>query len=99
MRYSVESGLAPKCRFRSIRTCCDTAAAMPWRTRATTHGRYRLGSATRTSNTPSGTPSWPQIGLRTSGDENLPLSVVERQRLKEISDENRFYCEKWGMKA
>jgi hypothetical protein len=72
---------------------------MPWRTRATTHGRYRLGSATRTSNTPSGTPSWPQIGLRTSGDENLPLSVVERQRLKEISDENRFYCEKWGMKA
>src|SRR5262245_39238187 len=27
MRYSVGSGLAPKCRFRSIRTCCDMAAA------------------------------------------------------------------------
>src|SRR5262249_20600993 len=26
-------------------------------------------------------------------------AVIERQRLQEISDENRFYCEKWGMKA
>jgi hypothetical protein len=25
--------------------------------------------------------------------------LVERERLKEVSDENRFYCEKWGMKA
>jgi hypothetical protein len=35
---------------------------------------------------------------------NLPRmldaqTVAERQRLQEISDENRFYCEKWGMKA
>ena len=29
MRYSVGSGLAPKCPFRSIRTCCATAAATP----------------------------------------------------------------------
>jgi hypothetical protein len=26
-------------------------------------------------------------------------AVTERQLLQEISDENRFYCEKWGMKA
>jgi hypothetical protein len=26
-------------------------------------------------------------------------AAIERQRLQEISDENRFYCEKWGMKA
>jgi hypothetical protein len=26
-------------------------------------------------------------------------AVAERQLLQEISDENRFYCEKWGMKA
>jgi hypothetical protein len=24
--------------------------------------------------------------------------VAQRQLLQEISDENRFYCEKWGMK-
>jgi integrase len=44
-------GLGPKCRFRPIRTCCDTAAAMPWRTRATTRGRFRHGSGTRISST------------------------------------------------
>jgi hypothetical protein len=26
-------------------------------------------------------------------------AVAQRQILQEISDENRFYCEKWGMKA
>jgi hypothetical protein len=26
-------------------------------------------------------------------------AVAERQLLQEISDENRSYCEKWGMKA
>jgi hypothetical protein len=26
-------------------------------------------------------------------------AVIDRQHLQEISDENRFYCEKWGMKA
>jgi hypothetical protein len=67
MRYSVGSGLAPKCPFRSIRTCCATAAATPWRTRATTHGRYRPGSGTRISSTPCATPSWHRIGSRTSG--------------------------------
>ena len=62
----VGSGLAPRCRFRSIRTCCDMAAAMPWRTRATTRGHYRP-----TSSTPCATPSWLLIGLRTSGAENV----------------------------
>jgi hypothetical protein len=41
MRYSVGSELGPRCHSRYIRTCCGMAAAMPWRTRATTHGRYR----------------------------------------------------------
>src|SRR5262245_1934617 len=68
MRYSVGSGPAPKCRFRSIRTCCDTAAATPWRTPATTRGRYSLGSGTRTSGTRCATPSWRRIGSRISGD-------------------------------
>jgi hypothetical protein len=26
-------------------------------------------------------------------------AIVEAQRLHEISEENRFYCEKWGMRA
>jgi hypothetical protein len=32
-------GLGPSCNSRYIHTCCDTAAATPWRTRATTHRR------------------------------------------------------------
>src|SRR6266540_4662021 len=44
------------------------AAAMPWRTRATTHGHYRPGSGTRISSTRCATPSWRRIGSRTSGD-------------------------------
>src|SRR5262245_23786585 len=67
MRYSVGSGLAPKCRFRSIRTCCATAAATRWRTPATTHGRYRLGSATRTSSTRCVTPNFRLPASATSG--------------------------------
>src|SRR5262249_44284581 len=47
MRYSVGSGRGPRCNSRY--TCCGMAAATPWPTPATTHGRYRLGSATRTS--------------------------------------------------
>src|SRR5215510_13699819 len=45
----VSAGLAgaPRCRFRSIRTCCGMAVVTPWRTRAMILGRYRLGSATR----------------------------------------------------
>jgi hypothetical protein len=48
MRYSVGSGLVPKCRFRSIRTCCGMAAAMRWPMRGTTLGRCKPTSATRT---------------------------------------------------
>jgi hypothetical protein len=58
------------CNSRYIHTCCDMAAAMPWRTRGTTHGRYRPGSVTRTSSTRCVTLSWPRIGLRTSGDNH-----------------------------
>src|SRR6266511_886567 len=68
MRYSVGSGLGPGCNSRYIRTCCDTAAAMPWRTRATTHGRYRPGSGTRTFSTRCATPSWHRIASRTFGE-------------------------------
>src|SRR5262245_42819339 len=32
---------------------------------------YKLGSATRTSSTPSGTPKWRPTGSRTFGDELL----------------------------
>jgi hypothetical protein len=71
MRYSVGSGLGPGCNSRYIRTCCDMAAAMPWRTRATTHGRCKHGSGTRTSSTRCAIPSWHRIDLRTSGDEKL----------------------------
>ena len=46
----------------------ELAAATPWRTPATTHGRYRLGSATRTFSTRCATPSLRRIDLRTSGD-------------------------------
>src|SRR5262245_33879640 len=38
---------------------------------ATTHGRYKLGSATRTSSTRCVTPSWRLIGLRTSGADRV----------------------------
>src|SRR5262249_61337835 len=71
MRYSVGSGLGPRCNSPYIRTCCGMAAAMPSPTPATTHGRYRLGSATRTSSTRCAIPSWRRIDLRTSGDENF----------------------------
>jgi hypothetical protein len=26
-------------------------------------------------------------------------AIVERQRAQQISEENRFYCEKWGLRA
>jgi integrase len=37
----------------------------------TTHGRYRLGSATKTSSTRCVTPSWRRTGSRTSGDRRF----------------------------
>ena len=53
------------------------AAAMPRPTRATTHGRYRPGSSTRTSSTPCATRSLRRIDLRTSGDNRRSLRHVE----------------------
>jgi len=43
------------------------AAATPWRTPATTHGRYRLGSATRTSSIRFDIPSFLPNGSGISG--------------------------------
>jgi hypothetical protein len=68
MRYSVGSELGPGCNSRYIRTCCGMAAVMPWPTPATTHGRCRHGSGTKTSSTRCATPSWRRIGSRISGD-------------------------------
>ena len=53
------------------------AAAMPRPTRATTHGRYRPGSGTRTSSTPCATRRLRRIDLRTSGDNRRSLRHVE----------------------
>src|SRR5215510_9359762 len=79
MRYSVGSGPGPRCNSRYTRTCCATAAATPWRTRATTPVRCRLGSATRTSSTRCVTPNLRRIDLRTSGDnrrsQRAPLTA------------------------
>src|SRR5262249_48010408 len=69
----------PRCNSRYIRTCCGMAAAMPWPTRATTHGRYRPGSVTRTSSTPSATPSWHRIGSRISGVDAAGRDFAERE--------------------
>src|SRR5262249_7475917 len=49
----------------------EPGAGLPDVGSPTTHGRYRLGSATRTSNTRCVTPSWLLTGLSTSGAENL----------------------------
>src|SRR5262245_14117437 len=75
MRYSVGSGLGPRCNYRYIRTCCGMAAAMPWRTPATTRGRYRLGSGTRTSSTPCVTPNLRRIDLSLHSPDDA-LSIV-----------------------
>jgi hypothetical protein len=45
---------------------------------ATTHARCRLGSGTKTSNTPFGTPSWPRIGSRTFGVDAADRDFAER---------------------
>ena len=76
-RYSVGSGLGPRCNSPYIRTCCGMAAAMPWRTPATTHGRYRLGSATRTSSTRCATPSCRRIDSSTFGVDAAGNAVME----------------------
>jgi hypothetical protein len=65
--YLAGSGLAPKWRIRSIRTCCDMAAALLWPMPVTTPAPCKLGWGTRTSSIPCAIPSWHQIGSRTSG--------------------------------
>src|SRR5262249_40980951 len=48
--------------------CCGTPVATPWPMPGTIRGRCKHGSATRTSSTRSGTPSWRRTGSRISGD-------------------------------
>jgi len=48
--------------------------------RPTTHGRYRLGSVTRTSSTRCATPNLRRIDLRTSGD-NRPSRRADLMRV------------------
>src|SRR5215467_10985947 len=43
----------------------------------TTHGRYRLGSATRISSTPCVRPSCRRIGSRTSGADRSALETID----------------------
>jgi hypothetical protein len=78
--------------------------AMPPATPATTHGRYRLGSGTRTSSTRCATPSLRRIDLRTSGDNRRsrraaglanwatarPAPAVEPQALISRKSPRRF---------
>src|SRR5262249_8166932 len=72
------------------------AAATPWRTPATTHGRYRLGSGTRTSSTQCVTPSWLLIGLGTSGDNRrsprAALTAPAKGRPKKEGPRGIFTC-------
>jgi hypothetical protein len=69
-------GARAKMQF-PIHSCCGMAAATPWRTPATTRGRCRHGSGTRTFSTRCAIPSWPPIGSRISGDESRPPSAVD----------------------
>src|SRR5437588_11122388 len=50
---------------------------MRWPTPATTRGRCRRGSATKTSSTRCATPSWPPTGSRTSGDRRSVSSRAQ----------------------
>jgi hypothetical protein len=91
-RCSSASAGAPVCPSPSSRTCCGTPAATPWPMRGTTRGRCKHGSATRTSNTRSGTPSWRRIGSRISGDRAprdptrfRTIQVYPKERLRKNS--------------
>jgi hypothetical protein len=66
-------------RFRSIRICCDMAAATPWRTLATTLGHSKPGSGTRTFSTPFAIPSCRRPGSGTSGASEPGLNLPTRR--------------------
>jgi hypothetical protein len=63
------SARPPRCRLRSIRTCCATPAASSLQTMATTRAPCSTTSATRTSNTRYVTPSCHLTGSRISGGD------------------------------
>ena len=71
-------GLRASERFRSTRICCAMAAAMRLPMPAMTRGRCRPGSATRTSSTPSDTPSFRPTGSGTSGAISLDVACGRR---------------------
>src|SRR6516165_4645854 len=64
---SSASGRPPRCHSRSTRTCFAMHAGSSWQTMATIRGPCSTTSGTRTSSTPSGTPTWRQTGSRTFG--------------------------------
>jgi hypothetical protein len=43
--------------------------------------------------------SWVVIMVSNLPSVSKARATAERQRAQEISEENRIYCEKWGMKA
>jgi hypothetical protein len=49
------------------------------------HGRYRLGSGTKTSSTPCAIPSWHRIGSRTFGVD-APIALAARDKYDLASD-------------
>jgi integrase len=71
-------GSGPRCRFRSIRTCCAMAAAMRLPMPAMISGRCRPISATRTSSTRSAIPSLRRTGSRTAGANQAEKRDVEK---------------------
>ena len=43
--------------------------------------------------------AWVVIMISNLSNASKARATAERQRAQEISEENRLYCEKWGMKA
>src|SRR6516225_3970206 len=65
------SGRPPRCHSRSTRTCCAMPVGSNWPMMAMTPGPCSTTLATRTSSTPSGTPTWHPTGSRTFGGAEL----------------------------
>ena len=70
-RMVERTGVEARSASRPIRICCGTPVALHWPPRATTPGRCRPTSATRTSSTRCATPSCHHPGSGTSGGLKL----------------------------
>ena len=75
-RMVTRLGEAAKMPFSVHPPCSDMPAVTSWRTRAWTLAACSTTSATRTSSTPSGTPSFHPTGSATSGEIRLEWSRV-----------------------